>query len=213
MAEATVAKKKYPVITTPRALGSYVNLAKPRAMEEGKEEEYGLALLWTKDQDLTGIKQAILDCAVAKWGSNAPQLFAAQRLKTPLKDGNSRVDDAGNVDPIYKDKIVLNARSKTRVEVVDHNMVVQEPSTLYSGMFFQAQLQFYSYEYKGPTGKGPIQSRGVGCGLQNLMLVGRGKRIDGREDARTAFKDLIPDVMPDMDGEGLAPDLDDLIGR
>lgn len=213
MPTAIAAKKKNPVVRTPRALGSYVNLVRPRSMEAGKEPEYGLALLWSKDQDITEIKQAILDCAIAKWGPNAATLFQVGKLKTPLKDGNSKVDDAGSVDPIYKDKLVINARSKTRVEVVDHNMVTQEPSTLYSGMYFQAQLQFYAYEYKGPDGKGPVQSRGVGCGLQNLMLVGKGKRIDGREDAMTAFKDFVPDVMPDMDGEGAAPDLDDLIGR
>lgn len=211
MDTATATKKKNAVVRTPRALGSYVNLAKPRAMEEGKDPEYGIALLWTRDQDLTEIRQAILDTAVAKWGSNASKLFELGKLKTPLKDGNAKADDNGVVDPTYKDKWVINARSKTRVAVVDHNMVVQEPTTLYSGMYFQAQLQFYAYEYKGKDGKGPVQSRGVGCGLQNLMLVGKGKRIDGREDAATAFKDFVPDVMPDMeDGDG--NNLDDLIG-
>lgn len=205
MAEATLVKKKNPVVRTPRALGCYVTLAKPRAMEEGKEPEYGLALLWTADQDISDVRAAIELAAANKWGPNAPKLLGT-KLKTPLKDGNLKTDDEGVIDPIYKGKMYLNARSKQRIVVVDHTLQPVEPSSLYSGMYFQAQLSFYAYEYKGPAGKGAVQSRGVGCGLQNLMVVGRGKRIDGREDAATAFKDFVPDVMPDVDG------LDDLIG-
>src|SRR5882724_3198328 len=100
----------------------------------------------------------------------------------------------------YKNKWFVNARSKQRVPIVDASLAPVDPSEVYSGCFFHAQLRFYPFDWN----KG--QSKGVGCGLQNLMLVGKGKRIDGRETAEQAFKDFTPDVMDD--GE----DVGDLIG-
>lgn len=195
-------------VKTPRALGCYVTLAKPRAMEEGKDPEYSVSLLWPKTANLDEVRAAIDAAASEKWGPNGPKLLGG-KLKTPLKDGNAKTDDEGNVDPIYKDKWCINARSRQRVRLVNHELVDIDPSEVYSGCFFQAQLRFYTYEYKGPTGKGPVQSRGVGCGLQNIMLVGRGPRIDGRETAESAFKDFTPDV-GDADGFEGGDDLSDL---
>lgn len=200
--------KKLKNVRTPRALGCYVTLAKPRAMEAGKEPEYSLALLWPKTTDLTEVIEAINDAAIFKFGPNAPKLLGG-KLKTPLKDGNLKVDDDGNIDPIYKDKLYVNARSKQRVRIVDPGLNEIDAATVYSGCYFQAQLRFYPYEYKGDGGKGGAMSRGVGCGLQNLMLVGKGKRIDGREDPTEAFKDFKPDVMEDMEG---GESLEDLMG-
>jgi hypothetical protein len=188
-------------VKTPRALGCYVTLAKPRAMETGKEPEYSIALLWPKSTDLTDLRNAINEAAVSKWGPAAPRLLGT-KLKTPLKDGNLKVNDDGEVDPIYKDKWYVNARSKQRVPIVGVDLQPVDPSEVYSGCFFHAQLRFYPFDWN----KG--QSRGVGCGLQNIMLVGKGKRIDGRETAEQAFKDFQPEVMDDEAGGNV----DDLIG-
>lgn len=186
-------------VRTPRALGCYVTLAKPRAMEVGKEPEYSLALLWDKTVDLTAVRAAIDEAAVSKFGPNAPKLLGG-KLKSPFKDGDMKKDDDGNVDPVYKGKWYVNARSKTRVPLVDSTLATVDPNEVYSGCFFHAQLRFYPFDWKG-------QSKGVGCGLQNLMLVGKGKRIDGRETAEQAFRDFTPEVMDDTEGE-----VDDLLG-
>jgi Protein of unknown function (DUF2815) len=196
MADATVKLRN---VKTPRALGCYVTLAKPRAMEAGKDPEYSIALLWPKTTDLSDIRKAIEEAAISKFGPAAPKLLGT-KLKTPLKDGNLKVNDDGVIDPIYKDKWFVNARSKQRIPIVDHTLATVDPNEVYSGCFFHAQLRFYPFDWN----KG--QSRGVGCGLQNLMLVGRGKRIDGRETAEQAFKDFVPEVTED-DG-----DVGDLIG-
>jgi hypothetical protein len=198
MAEATVKLRN---VKTPRALGCYVTLAKPRAMEVGKEPEYSIALLWPKTTDISDIRKAIEEAAVSKWGPAAPRLLGT-KLKTPLKDGNTKVNDDGEIDPIYKDKWYVNARSKQRVPIVGVDLQPVDPSEVYSGCFFHAQLRFYPFDWN----KG--QSRGVGCGLQNIMLVGKGKRIDGRETAEQAFKDFQPEVMDDEAGGSV----DDLIG-
>lgn len=183
-------------VKTPRALGCYVTLAKPRAMEPGKDPEYSVALLWPKSTDLTELKQAIVDAARSKFGPNADKLLGG-KLKNPLRDGDQKKNDEGVVDPNYKGKWYVTARSKNRVTIVDSQLQPVDPTEVFSGCYFHAQLRFYPYDQKG--------NKGVGCGLQNIMLVGKGKRIDGREDAATAFKDFTPDVMEDADG------VDDLI--
>lgn len=199
MADATVKLRN---VKTPRALGCYVTLAKPRAVEAGKEPEYSVALLWPKTTDLSDVRKAIEEAAVSKWGPNAPKLFGT-KLKNPLRDGDQKLDDEGKVDPIYKGKWYVNARSKTRVPIVDAQLAPVDPNEVYSGCFFHAQLRFYPFDWN----KG--QSRGVGCGLQNIMLVGKGKRIDGRETAEQAFQNFTPDVVEDEAG---GENLDDLIG-
>lgn len=186
-------------VKTPRALGCYVTLAKPRAIEAGKEPEYSISLLWPKNTDLTDIRKAIDEAAISKFGPAAPSLLKMGKLKNPLRDGDLKVDDDGIVDPNYKGKWFVSARSKQRVRIVDHTMTDVDPNEVYSGCFFHAVLRFYPFDWN----KG--QSRGVGCGLQNIMLVGRGPRIDGRQDAETAFKDFTPEVMEDSGA-------DDLIG-
>lgn len=187
-------------VKTPRALACYVTLAKPRAMEVGKDPEYSVALLWGKNVDISDIRKAIDEAAISKWGPAAPKMLGG-KLKTPLKDGDAKTDDAGVVDPVYKGKWFVNARSKQRVSIVDADLAPVDPNEVYSGCYFHAQLRFYPFDWKG-------QSKGVGCGLQNLMLVGRGKRIDGRETAEVAFKDFAPDVVEDEGGGNV----DDLIG-
>lgn len=188
----TTETKKLRNVKTPRALGCYVTLDKPRAMEAGKEPEYSIALLWPKTTDINDIRKAIVEAAESKFGPAAGKMLGG-KLKTPLKDGDLKTDDEGNVDPVYKGKWYVNARSKTRVRIVDAQLQDVDPKEVYSGCFFHAQLRFYPFDWKG-------QSKGVGCGLQNIMLVGKGKRIDGREDAETAFKDFQPDVVEDETG-------------
>jgi hypothetical protein len=200
------AKKSNPAeCKTPRALGCYVTLAKPRPQEVGKDPEYSIALLWPKTTNIDVVRKAIEAAAIAKFGPNAPKLLGT-KLKTPLKDGNLKTDDAGDVDPNYKDKWTVNAKSKQRVTILDPQMQVVAPEDVFSGCYFHASLRFYGYEWKPPSGG--ASSRGVGCGLQGLMLVGKGPRIDGRVSAEAAFRDFTPDVMEDTMGDSA----DDLLG-
>jgi hypothetical protein len=199
MAEATVKLRN---VKTPRALGCYVTLAKPRAMEAGKEPEYSVALLWPKSTDISDIRKAIEEAAVSKWGAAAPKLLGT-KLKTPLKDGDLKVDDDGQRwTPSTRASGTSTRAASSAWPSWAPTSIPVDPSEVYSGCFFHAQLRFYPFDWN----KG--QSRGVGCGLQNVMLVGKGKRIDGRETAEQAFKDFTPDVVDD----GPARNVDDLIG-
>lgn len=184
--------KKNENVKTPRALGCYVKLQKPQPGPNGGEPKYSIMLLWDKKTDLSRIKAAIEEAAVAKWGPNAKLALEKKKLKSPLRDGDEKFEESG--DPIYQGKVFLNAGSTSRPGIVDTNMVPVDPSEVYSGCFFHAALRFYPFDKSG--------NKGVGAGLQNLMLVAKGTRIDGRKSADKEFADFQPDVREGDDAIG-----------
>jgi hypothetical protein len=63
-----MANDKVENVKTPRALGCYVFLQKPRAGQNGGDLKYGVTLLWEKKADLSKLKAAIEQVAVEKFG-------------------------------------------------------------------------------------------------------------------------------------------------
>jgi hypothetical protein len=185
-----MANDKVENVKTPRALGCYVFLQKPRAGQNGGDLKYGVTLLWEKKADLSKLKAAIEQAAVGKWGPNAKLALEKNKLKNPLRDGDEKFTETGDVH--FKGKVFVNATSTTRPGLVDTNLTPVDPNEVYSGCFFHAALRPFAYDRNG--------NKGVGIGLQNLMLVGKGPRIDGRKSADAEFKDFQPDVR-DSDGE------------
>jgi hypothetical protein len=185
-------QKKNDTIKTPRALGCYVFVQKPRTQPGGGEAKYSLALLFDKKADLSKVKTAIEEAAVSKWGANAKAALASGRLRNPLRDGDEKFAETG--DAVFQGKMFMNASSTSRPAIVDTNLVPVDPSEVYSGCFFHAAVRFYPYDKNG--------NKGVGVGLQNLMVVAKGPRIDGRKSAEAEFKDFQPDVRDGDDSVG-----------
>lgn len=179
-------------VKTPRALGCFVFLKSPRPGLNGGEPKYSLMLMWDKTVDLSVIKKAIVDAAQVKWGEHALAALKSGKLKNPLRDGDKKFEEGG--DETFKGKVFMNASSTTRPGIVDVNGVPVPPDRVYSGCFFHAALRFFPYDKGG--------NKGVGCGLQNLLLVSEGPRIDGRKSADAEFADFKPDVRADdkLDG-------------
>lgn len=173
-------------VKTPRALGCFVFLNKPRPGLNGGDAKYSICLLWEKKTDLTAIKQAIITAATEKFGANAVNALKSGKLKNPLRDGDEKAEESG--DETFKGKVFLNANATSRPGVVDTNLQPVDPSEVYSGCFFHAALRFYAFDKNG--------NKGVGVGLQNLMLVAKGPRIDGRKSADSEFNGFQPDVQP-----------------
>ena len=186
---ATNEKKKLDTVKTPRALGCYVFLKKARAaMEPGREDEYSATLLWPKTTNLDAVKKAILDAAVEKFGPNAAASLGG-RLRSPLRDGDEKFAENGDVN--FKGKLFINAKNTRRPGIVDAQNNVVDPAEVFSGCYFHAALRFFGYDKKG--------NKGVAASLQNLMLVGKGPRIDGGKSADKEFEGFTPDVMEDED--------------
>ena len=185
MAEA----KKNESIKTPRALGCYVFLNKPRPGMNGGEPSYSLALLFDKSADLSKLQKGIEEAATLKWGPNAVKALAAGKLKNPLRSGDEKFDESG--DATFKGKMFMNAKANSRPGIVDTSLAPVDPAEVYSGCYFHAAVRFFAYDKNG--------NKGVGVGLQNLMLVSKGARIDGRKAAEADFGEFKPDV---RDGDG-----------
>lgn len=184
-------------VKTPRALGCFVFLKNPRPGLSGGEPKYSLMLVWPKTTNLNEVKQAIMEAGKAKWGAQTEQGFKTGKLKSPLRDGDKKFEEGG--DETFKGNVFMNASSTTRPGIIDVDQNIVDPGEVYSGCFFHAALRFYAYDKNG--------NKGVGCGLQNLMLVHKGKRIDGRKSADAEFEGFTPDV-PEGDG---AADLGDML--
>lgn len=197
MAETLAEKKES--IKTPRALGCFVYVNKPRPGLSGGDAKYSLMLLWKKGTDLTAITTGIKEAAASKWAGQAADGFKSGRLKSPLRDGDKKFAEGG--DETFKGMVFMNASSTTRPGIIDSDKNQVDPSSVYSGCEFHATVRFYPYDKNG--------NKGVGCGLQNLMLVNRGKRIDGRKSADSDFEGFTPDI--DAGDTAGADDLSDML--
>jgi hypothetical protein len=168
-------------VVLPPALGSYVTIFQPRAVNEGDEPKYSISLLWDKGDKakLVALEKAVEQVAIQKFGPDAPKLLKSGKLRSPLRDGDIDRED----DPTYAGKIFLNANSTRQPGVVDAKLnPVFEEQEAYSGCTFRASVAVFPYEAKG--------NKGVGVGLNNLQVVAKGERIDGRRSAADEFSEF-----------------------
>jgi len=103
-------------------------------------------------------------------------------FKQPLHDGTA--EHAADERPAhYKGHMYVNANQKSGQPGIvgpDGNPLMDN-SCLYSGAFYHVDINFYPFDTK---------SKGVGCGLNNVMFVKDGDRLDGRVNAEEAFAGL-----------------------
>ncbi len=169
----------------PPGTGSYVTVLEPRADQSGKMK-FSISLLIAKSRsaELEPLRKAALEVAVAKWGPKGAAILA--NAKYPLiKDGDKKVDDEGHVDPIYKGMLVISSRSDRKPGVVDANrQPVYSDEDVYSGCLVRISGGLFAYDYQG--------NKGVSFGLNNVQVLRKGQRLDGRkaaEDEFTEWKD------------------------
>jgi hypothetical protein len=168
-------------IRLPPAVGAFAALFKPRpAMEEGKPPRYELTLLFPKDDPskLDGLLAAMKEVAKAQWGDKAEAVL--KRLKHPvIRDGDEKDR------PEFADHFFIRASSTKQpgvVGVVDgQKQLVFEDSEAYSGCTFVAAISLFAYD--NAFGKG------IGIGLDNVLVAKKGDRMDGRKSAEAEFAD------------------------
>lgn len=171
-------------LVLPPALGSYANIFQPREIEGSSGgPKYSISLLWdANDKSLAPVRKLIEEVAVAKFGPAAKQWLAqgGGRFHNPLRDGSIEKPE----DAVYAGKVFLNASSSRQPGIVDGKLnKVFEEEEAYSGCTFRASVSFFAFDKAG--------KKGVGCGLNNLQVVKKGDRIDGRRDAAEEFADFV----------------------
>ncbi len=103
-------------------------------------------------------------------------------FKHPLHDGTAEFENEER-PAHYKGHMYVNANQKGgQPGIVGPDLQpLMDDSKLYSGAFYNVEINFYPFDTK---------SKGVGCGLNNVMFVKDGDRLDGRQNAETAFEGL-----------------------
>lgn len=163
---------------------SYAHLCEPYS-SNGGEPKYSVTLLIPKTDKATetDIKEAIAaayEIGVAdKWHGNRPQ------LRYPvIYDGDGVRPSGVPFGEECKGCWVITASSKQRPQIRHQSNLKVElsPSDVYSGMYARVTINFFPYDSSG--------SRGVGCGLGNVLKTRDGESLGGRTSAETDFAGL-----------------------
>lgn len=152
---------------------SYANVFEARAMKQGQDPKYSVAVLIPKKdkETLNLIKQACEVAADKKFGSKK-----SGRLKMPLRDGDEEKPD----DDAYVGCYFLNATSKTRPTIVDEGLSpIMSQDDFYSGCYGRIAINFFGYDVDG--------GKGVGCGIGNIQKLKDGDKLSGGQSAAADF--------------------------
>jgi hypothetical protein len=99
-------------------------------------------------------------------------------FKRAIRDGAEKADLAG----YGEGKLFANLSSKMRPGLIDRDQApITNPEDFYPGCYARGTITCYSYDNKG---------KGVAFGLQNLMKVKDGERLDSRTDAAEDFSEV-----------------------
>ena len=163
---------------------SYAHLDKPYAnpSQPGAEPKYSVTLLIPKTDtatkaDIDASMAAAYEAAVANdWKGLRPQLVNAL-----IYDGDGVRRDGSAFGPECKGHWVMTASTKRKPQVVDISNINTElaPQDIYSGMYARVTVNFFSYNTSG--------SKGIGCGLGNVMKTRDGEPLSGGASAASDF--------------------------
>lgn len=162
-------------VVTNKVRFSYANVFTPKAAQEGGPLKYSVSLIIPKTdtETIDRINKAFEEVKAASaaiWGGSVPKL-----LKGGLRDGDAEKDD-----PAYANSYFINANSTNKPGVVDADMnPIIDPSEFYSGCYGRASITLYPYNSNG--------SKGIACGLNNLMKMEDGESLGGGASAASDF--------------------------
>ena len=169
---------------TPVLRCTYLNVFEAKPNPSGKLKFSTAALISKKDKKGLDEIKAAINAAVQKgieMNKFTKQQVASLRL--PLRDGDAEYE-SGDRGPEYKGHYFFNCSSDNKPGIVKAQkggapVPLFDPDELYSGCYVRLDCNFFPYNQAG--------NRGVGCGLNNVMLVKQGDRLDGRMNADQAF--------------------------
>lgn len=164
---------------------SYCHLTEPYS-NNGGEPKYSVTLLIPKSDTSTKADIDMAMQAAATAGVNG--IWQGVR---PAAFRNALIYDGDGVRPSgeafgeeCRGHWVITASSKKKPEVVHisniHNQLA--PSDIYSGMYARVTVNFFPYSSNG--------SKGIGCGLGNVLKLEDGEPLGGGSSAASDFAGL-----------------------
>lgn len=190
-------------LVLPTAVGVYVALFSPRDPMPGsdatKKPRYQITLLYPKDKAealLRPLMESAVKVADGKWPGKGLSIVKNMRYKV-VRDGDADYPDDPTFRGMYYVKASTEADPKRRPPtVIDaHKNHVLDDEGAYSGCTFNVSVRLYPFDRSG--------NRGVGIGLNNVQVVKRGVRLDGRKAAEEEFSEVEGDDIGTPSGGGL----------
>jgi Protein of unknown function (DUF2815). len=169
---------------------SYTHVFEPESINGSDDKKYSVSLIIPKTDTVTinkiksAVENAIANGLATKLGGKK------MGLKLPLRDGDiDRADDEA-----YANSFFVNASCKTKPGIIDRfKNPITDPEELYSGCYGLASITFYAFNSNG--------SKGVACGLNNIMKVSEGEPLGGRNSADADFADVDSSILQEEDDE------------
>lgn len=183
---------------------SYLNAFEAKPTPSG-DLKYSASLLIPKT-DVEGIRviTEAIEAAIQKGldDNKFTKVQVNSKFRRPLRDGDVEFQD-GNRGPEYQGHFFLNSSSANKPGVVKAQkgsapVPIFDPDEFYSGCYGRADINFFPYNSAG--------NRGIGVGLNNLMLVKEGDRLDGRMSADQAFANFTDETVDEGHGQASEPD-------
>ncbi len=167
------------------------------ALEPGQQEKYGADFILQPDSVVLAVKSdgtkakttlAAAELAVADeaWKGKGKQMLATlEASKRAIREGNKRVNKAGDVYDGYEDRTYVAAKSPTRPLVVntDRSPITEEDGVIYSGCYVNAIIELYANTQ--PTKKG------VFAALKGVQFLRDGDAFGGSAPARADEFDAV----------------------
>ena len=208
-----------PSVMTPLSRLSFANLAKPRLPQnasEGAKPKYSATLVFDpstmtpKDKArLKKLKSAALDAMREKFGDKAFKSDGKLKsgYKLPFRKGEEKSDQYP--DSFQDGFVFINAKTESQPGIADARNgrdnggkwpEAESAGDAYSGCYVRATVQFYGYDVSG--------NKGVGVGLNNILIIKDGERLGGGINAKDDFQDIDDDEL-EVDDEDDHEDDDD----
>ena len=167
-------------------VGSYVTVLEPKPDQKGKLK-YSVTILVPKSltKSLDPLKAEAVRVAKEKWGAKGEAILAA--AKNPMiHDGDTYVGTSGEPDPSYKGNWFIRMRTDRKPQVIDaKKQPVFTDDDVYSGCLLRVSGNVFAYEREG--------NRGVTFGLNNVQVLEKRARLDGRKAAEDEFEEWKPE--------------------
>lgn len=149
-------------IITPEFRAAFISVFKATSQKNqdgtSSKPKFSIRAVFPANADLALLKKEAEAAAVAKWGDKVPKT-----LRSPFRL-NEELDNP--VKDIPDDWIVMTfaANEDRKPGVVDAQLAdIIDPSQVYSGAWFRAQVRAFAYENSG--------NKGVSFGLQNVQKL------------------------------------------
>jgi hypothetical protein len=165
------------------------------------DPKFGSPFIIEKDNPAVAeLKKAIEAECVAVWKDKAAGVYAAAKAanKTPLRDGDGRLDKNGDMRPEFAGKLYIatNSKKAPTLYTSDVSLVTNAPGPFYSGCKCFLVVEIKAYDIPNVPG-----GRGVRAELLGVQFTGHGEKIGGGATTSADDYTAIPVEMEQSKGQ------------